>query len=570
MPSLIGNKPNQVPTNGDLGTLAFQDASNPSVGNLTFTGTGNRILGDWNNTTIANRVAFQTSNTNQGTLLSVIPNGTSQTAGLTFETDSAVTTGATLQTVVIGGSDARVASGIRGAGTYLPLTMYTGGSERLRIDTSGNVGIGATPNTGTFNRELTLSSGAGQFCGFTIQNTTTGTSGGFAAYINNNLALLYNRSNDGLVLGTNNTERMRIDNAGNVGIGTSSPTATLDVNGNLAITGSSRRITGDFSNTTLANRVAFQTSTTNGATTVAVFPNGTGVTSQLQVYNNSDPTNAARATLFVSSADARIDSGASGTGTFLPLAIWTGGSEKLRIDTSGNVGIGTTSLSAEFTVNNETDTTAYNGTATDGQLTAGATQLIRAAAGANTNVAQLVFQARAAQPFNRIVSSGGTAPFMAFATNNAERMRIASDGVVTMATGSGLSISATAVTSPAATDGNVFSGTYTPTLTNTTNIAASTAAVCQYMRVGSVVTVSGTVAIDPTAAGQIVLGMSLPIASALTAATQCGGTFAGSGVTTVNIGSIVADATNDRATFDGVVADTANRTYAFTFTYRIL
>jgi hypothetical protein len=27
MPSLIGNKPNQVPTNADLGTLAFQDAN---------------------------------------------------------------------------------------------------------------------------------------------------------------------------------------------------------------------------------------------------------------------------------------------------------------------------------------------------------------------------------------------------------------------------------------------------------------------------------------------------------------------------------------------------------------
>jgi hypothetical protein len=27
MPSLVGNKPNQVPSNGDLGTLAFQDAN---------------------------------------------------------------------------------------------------------------------------------------------------------------------------------------------------------------------------------------------------------------------------------------------------------------------------------------------------------------------------------------------------------------------------------------------------------------------------------------------------------------------------------------------------------------
>jgi hypothetical protein len=27
MPSLVGNKPNQVPSNGDLGTLAFQDSN---------------------------------------------------------------------------------------------------------------------------------------------------------------------------------------------------------------------------------------------------------------------------------------------------------------------------------------------------------------------------------------------------------------------------------------------------------------------------------------------------------------------------------------------------------------
>jgi hypothetical protein len=31
MPSLIGNKPNQVPTNGDLGTLAFEDSDNVNI-----------------------------------------------------------------------------------------------------------------------------------------------------------------------------------------------------------------------------------------------------------------------------------------------------------------------------------------------------------------------------------------------------------------------------------------------------------------------------------------------------------------------------------------------------------
>ena len=38
MPSLIGSAPNQVPTNGMLGTMAFQDADNALVQNITVTG----------------------------------------------------------------------------------------------------------------------------------------------------------------------------------------------------------------------------------------------------------------------------------------------------------------------------------------------------------------------------------------------------------------------------------------------------------------------------------------------------------------------------------------------------
>ena len=41
---------------------------------------------------------------------------------------------------------------------------------------------------------------------------------------------LYNRGNNDLLFGTNNTERMRIDNSGRLGIGTSSPDAKLTVN----------------------------------------------------------------------------------------------------------------------------------------------------------------------------------------------------------------------------------------------------------------------------------------------------------------------------------------------------
>ena len=148
-----------------------------------------------------------------------------------------------------------------------------------------------------------------------------------------------------------------------------------------------------------------------------------------------------------------------------------------------------------------------------------------------------------------------------------ERMRIASDGLVTLASTSGLSIGRTTVTSPATTDGNVFSGTYTPTLFNTTNIAASTASILQYSRVGNYVQIAGRVTIDPTAIGAIVLGMSIPVASALTSVTQAGGTF--SGVTT-EVGYITADATNDRLTFNYTATSITNNTFYFTAGYQVL
>lgn len=135
-------------------------------------------------------------------------------------------------------------------------------------------------------------------------------------------------------------------------------------------------------------------------------------------------------------------------------------------------------------------------------------------------------------------------------------------------TGGYLQTSSTNVTSPASTDGNIFSGTYTPTLTNTTNIASSTAFRCQYMRVGNVVTVSGRVTIDPTASGTLTeLSMTLPVNASLVDQEDLAGVFAGSGSGTGNCGNIRAETSTENALFQFIPDSGASRTYFFTFTF---
>lgn len=113
------------------------------------------------------------------------------------------------------------------------------------------------------------------------------------------------------------------------------------------------------------------------------------------------------------------------------------------------------------------------------------------------------------------------------------------------------------------------SGVYTPTLTNVTNLAASTARQATYMQVGNTVTVTGQVDVDPTAAGATRLGISLPIASIFTTAFQLGGTAAAKAVAG-QVAAIEADTTNFRAQMEWVAVDTANRTMSYQFTYQVL
>ena len=107
----------------------------------------------------------------------------------------------------------------------------------------------------------------------------------------------------------------------------------------LNLGGTGKRITGDFSNATVANRVAFQSSTTNGNTNINAFPNGTGDTATINFYKNAaDLANSSTASFGIglgSGTEVRTTSGITGTGTYLPMTFYTGGSERVRIDTAG-------------------------------------------------------------------------------------------------------------------------------------------------------------------------------------------------------------------------------------------
>jgi hypothetical protein len=127
-------------------------------------------------------------------------------------------------------------------GIYSPgadqVAISTNGTGRLFVDASGNVGINVA-SPGSFEpgaRNLVVGSGSGDN-GLSIYSATTGqgiiyfadgTTGaqkytGFIAYDHSTNALRFG-ANDG-------NERMRLDSSGRLGLGTSSPTTTFDCRG---------------------------------------------------------------------------------------------------------------------------------------------------------------------------------------------------------------------------------------------------------------------------------------------------------------------------------------------------
>jgi hypothetical protein len=265
------------------------------------------------------------------------------------------------------------------SGIYSPgadqVAISTGGSGRLFIDASGNVGVGTTSPVALLQPNGTVSitggSGASSANGLHLYFDTATNSGTITAFHsgvdNRNLTL------DGKTIGFTiaGSERLRITSAGLVGVGTSSPGSKLHVAGGATVVSIGSNDAGDtgaaiFYGTgtkynwkigaqqNVDNAFEITPSTAAGGTTFTT-PSlvinsagnvGIGTTAPgqlLEIHGASNPaalvkntTSNVQAYFYASST-----AGIFGTPTVHPLVFNVENLEKARIDTSGRLLVGT-------------------------------------------------------------------------------------------------------------------------------------------------------------------------------------------------------------------------------------
>jgi hypothetical protein len=284
-------------------------------------------------------------------------------------------------------------------GIYSPgadqLAVATNGTGRLFVASDGSVGIG----TSALATVPLLLNDTGN--GLVLQNAASGNYAiGLLAGTGSQDAYIYQRANAPLIIGTNNTERLRITSAGLVGIGTASPGEKLHVSG---------IILGD------SNDNYFGSYSSGGA----YLDVGNLATSATWID--------ARSTSLTS---VPVNIRAKGTGEI--IFHQTSG-EKVRIDSSGRVGIGTSSPGYALDVA-AADTTASTGYAVRirANATAGAGALQFTDSAATVQYGLLVFDANGVGT----LQAEGASSRLAFSTNAIERLRIDSSGNVGIGTSS--------------------------------------------------------------------------------------------------------------------------------------
>ncbi|WP_448681354.1 tail fiber domain-containing protein [Pseudomonas nicosulfuronedens] len=116
-------------------------------------------------------------------------------------------------------------------------------------------------------------------------------------------------------------------------------------NKNIDFLTAGTRFRADFSSPagSVGNRLWFQTSTINGQTMLPIVPNGSNTVSGAQIFGSSDVENTSVMIVQNNGTIGQILMGATGTAPQTPLVFGTSSTERMRIDTSGNVNVGATS-----------------------------------------------------------------------------------------------------------------------------------------------------------------------------------------------------------------------------------
>jgi len=268
-----------------------------------------------------------------------------------------------------------------GAGTNKELRFDTGVSGALFIQNSGNVGIGTT------NPQNTLHVNAGAGGGITLESNN-GVNIDFRfreAGVNKyNFGYVAATEDLGIYDNTASAYRLYVKNDGNVGIGTTNPTAKLDVTGQTIVGAAT-------SPGTPLNQLSFHNLGTNyahfydpgltatnggiaigGATTVGVAPSSPTMFWNVNTGNVGIGTTTPNSKLaVVGSTNSSLGSFSDGSnGIFLQtlaglagiigynqpaaaynnLELRAGGETQLYLKTDGNVGIGTTNPQAKLQV----------------------------------------------------------------------------------------------------------------------------------------------------------------------------------------------------------------------------
>ncbi|MBI5133763.1 MAG: hypothetical protein HZA81_00005, partial [Candidatus Taylorbacteria bacterium] len=373
-----------------------------------------------------------------------------------------------------------------GIGTSSPtnkLTIKTDGSTpALRI--SGNAS--APANSGLFISSIDEYSGAGTgenevaisigasfgFAGGNVASWTAGDTSFGAFHVDNGSLNYY--ADSGLTIGNTftPTSRLFVGASGSVGVGTTSPSQTLSVQGNALISGSITAgsiiatSSSTFGTTTFTGQVAIPAYTTQTLPALTFAGDtDTGIT-----YGGSDSFNLAAGgsnKLQVNGSGAvrlvnvgtklQVPTGSAGTpvisndtdtdtGIFFGsdiVALTTGGTERFRVDGMGNIGIGTSATRGRLQIATSTVPTSLEAGKSYLQLgsTENAVNSYRAITfGYTPNTASF---APAYMGYQETANNNNTSGDLVFGTRNvqtdtlpSERLRIASSGNVGIGTSS--------------------------------------------------------------------------------------------------------------------------------------